>query len=265
MTNSFILDSSAYTPVYRCAEIEAAHGFSTRLGGVSTAPHLASLNTGYGLGDDDNVVAQNRRLFAEAVGFDPAKAVGAKQIHSNSVITVTSADAGRIDFECDGFVTRESGIALTIKTADCVPILFCDKNAGVIGAVHAGWRGTIARIASICLSEMEKIGAKRKDVKIAIGACIHSCCYEVDKPFVCAVENAVGVELCQRAVVKDDDNDNRYHADLVELNCALLEEAGACRSNMFVCPECTCCKPDVFFSHRASKGKRGVMMSAIVI
>lgn len=264
MINGFILDNSTNFPFYRCSAIETPHGFATRLGGVGTIPHLASLNTGYALGDDDYIVDQNRKLIANAVGFDYEKAVGAKQIHSSLVMTVSAADAGRMDFECDGFVTKDRGIALTIKTADCVPILFCDKNAGVIGAVHAGWRGTVSRIAPICLEKMVKLGAKKENVKIAIGACIHSCCYEVDNDFTCAVENAIGHELCMQFVLKDKIGD-KYHADLVGLNRALLEEVGADGENIFVCSECTCCKPDIFFSHRASGGKRGVMMSAIVL
>ena len=264
VTNRFILEKRKKAPFYRCVEIGAKHGFATRLGGVSTIPYLASLNTGYGLGDEDGTVDQNRLIFSEAVGFDVEKAVGARQIHSSVVKTVTSSDAGRFDFECDGFVTGERGIALTVKTADCVPILFCDEDAGVIGAVHAGWRGTAAHIAPICISEMEKLGARAENVKVAVGACIHSCCYEVDQPFFDSVEASVGKELCSRFVLKDKAGD-RYHADLAGLNCALLEDAGVLRRNIFVCSECTCCKPEVFFSHRASGGKRGVMMSAIVL
>lgn len=246
-------------PILVSENIIFSHGFSTREGGVSHGNGLDTLDLGMG---DENDVKENRRRFAAALGSDISNMFSAKQIHSNIVEAVTKDDLGR-HFECDGFVTNEKGFLLTVKVADCVPIILSDES-GVIAAVHAGWRGTVSGIAINAVKKMISLGATAENIKVAIGPCIHSCCYEVDIPFVNAVKEAeYGKELLPFIVPAE--KEGKFHADLTEMNRHLLASAGVKKENINICPVCTCCESDNYFSHRASHGKRGLMMGGIIL
>lgn len=246
-------------PLLISDNINCAHGFSTREGGVSHGNGFDTLDLGMGLEDD---VRENRRRFASALGSDIEDMFSAKQIHSSTVEIVTKNDLGR-HFECDGFVTSEKGLLLTVKVADCVPILLHDET-GVIGAVHAGWRGTVSGIAVNAVKKMISLGASAENIKVAIGPCIHSCCYEVDIPFVNAVKAAeYGSELL--SFITPAKTEGKFYADLTEMNRHLLTLSGVKDENINICPYCTSCESDVFFSHRASHGKRGLMMGGIIL
>lgn len=244
---------------YTSSDICTAHGFSTRSGGVSRPVHLATMNLGRNLGDDPASVDENYRRFCRCIGVDPESVVYTDQVHSADVVTVGAEDAGK-SFTCDGFVTAERGITLSVRTADCVPILFWHPR-GVIGACHAGWRGTVAHIQRETVRKMCELGADVDGIRCAVGAAIRLCCYEVGEDFVDAVRQTAGDELCDRFIARG--KWEKPHADIVGMNVALLLEAGLKADNISVCGECTCCRPDVFFSHRASGGKRGVMAAMI--
>ena len=247
-------------PYLTCDGITFTHGFSTREGGVSHGNGLDTLDLGMG---DENDVYENRRRFASALNCDISSMFSAKQIHSAKIVTVTSSDIGK-RFECDGFVTNKKGLLLTVKVADCVPILFSDEKNGVIAAVHAGWRGTANGIAAEAVKAMAELGADTHYIKAAIGPCIHSCCYEVDVPFVNAVkETRCGGELMR--FITPSDKEGKFYADLPSMNLHLLTLCGLSPTNINVSLHCTCCESDVFFSHRASGGKRGLMMAGIVM
>lgn len=250
--------SVAGLPHLICRGIGVPHGFSTRFGGVSRGQGLETLN----LSSNGNAeeVTENRNRFAAALGSTPTRMFSAQQIHSATVATVTSADLGR-DFSCDGFVTAERGLLLTVKTADCVPILLCDETAGVIAAVHAGWRGTVAGIACEAVRAMTALGASPSRIVAAIGPCIHRECYEVDAPFLAAVKEQN--EALTAFVTPLPHKEGHYLADLVAMNRDLLLSAGLNEGNLYVCGFCTACASEVFFSHRASGGKRGLMMAGI--
>ncbi len=246
-------------PILISDNIKCTHGFSTRDGGVSHGGGLDTLDLGMG---EEKDVKENRRRYAEALGSDPARIFSAKQIHSNIVEAVTKADLGR-HFECDGFVTNEKGLLLTVKVADCVPILLYD-DIGVIAAVHAGWRGTASGIAVNAVNKMTALGASAENIKVAIGPCIHPCCYEVDIPFVNAVKEAeYGGELL--SFITPSDKKDHFYADLPSMNRRLLISVGVKPENINICPNCTSCESDVFFSHRASHGERGLMMGGIIL
>ncbi len=246
-------------PLIVSNNIKCPHGFSTRDGGVSHGDGLDTLDLGMG---DDRDVNENRRRFASALRSDISRMFSAKQIHSNIVETVTERDLGR-KFECDGFVTNEKDLLLTVKVADCVPILLYDE-IGVIAAVHAGWRGTVSGIAVNAVKKMISLGASAQNVKVAVGQCIHPCCYEVDIPFVRAVEEAeYGNELLE--FITPSSKEDKFYADLPSMNKHLLISAEIRAENINIYEECTSCHSDVFFSHRASHGKRGLMMGGIVL
>lgn len=262
----FFCDRTGTVPVIRSSLLTVPHGFSTREGGVSTVPHLASLNLGFDLGDEIANVAENRhRFFSAALGRDTAadNAVCATQIHSDTVIVCGKKDLGRNDLFLDGFVTNEPDVPLFVRTADCCPLLFSDPVHRVIGACHAGWRGTVAGIAAKTVEKMCSLGAVPDDIRCVIGPCIHVCCYEVGDDFVYAVRNALPPYLADLCLVKWEDG--RYHADLPALNRRLLSDAGLSGEHIAVCPECTASDPVRFFSHRAGRGKRGLSGGVIML
>ena len=134
---------------FRSSMISAKHGFATRVGGVSTEKHTASLNLSFGRGDSDETVIENLKLFSDAVGVKAESVISHPQIHSTRIMYADEASCGEGYFKFadegfDGYVTDKKGVALGVKTADCVPILLEAKKSGIIAAVHAGWRGTAA-------------------------------------------------------------------------------------------------------------------------
>lgn len=252
---------------YRSSILKSKHGFSTRIGGVSSLSHTSSLNLAFGRGDDDETVFSNLALFSEAVGVDGRSIVSHPQIHSSKVITVGYNNRGEgyftsTDEGCDGYVTACSGVTLGVKTADCVPILFEDTEARVIGAVHAGWRGTVSNIAAECISSMKSLGAESHRIRAAVGAAIHSCCYCVGEDFVSAVTEITGNDIANTFVKP---RAGKLYADIVGINSYFMLEAGLSLDNIDVCPICTCCNPELFYSHRYSKGHRGTMLAVIAL
>ena len=158
-----------------------AHGFLGRRGGVSTG-EVAGLNAGLGAGDDDRAVAQNRALAVAAVlpGADLATVY---QIHSPDCVVAERAWPIDQRPRADAIVTKTPGLLLGIVTADCAPVLFADREAGVIGAAHAGWKGAIGGVTDRTIAAMESLGARRDRIAAAIGPCIAQASYEVDDGF----------------------------------------------------------------------------------
>ena len=159
-----------------------AHGFFGRRGGVSTGD-LASLNCGLGSGDDPALIAENRRRVADAALLG-ATLTGVYQMHGDRCVIIDGESDLAARPEADALATRTPGILLGILTADCVPVLFADRNAGVIGAAHAGWKGALAGVTDATLTAMESLGANRANIAAAIGPCIGRGSYEVDGAFV---------------------------------------------------------------------------------
>ena len=248
-------------------KIKEKHGFSTRVGGVSTLPHTASLNLGYYRGDDSETVRENLRRFSQAVGIPLEDFVSVTQIHSAEVRYTTEEDRGggifyKADSECDGYIADRPGIAPCVKTADCVPILFSSGD-GIVGAVHAGWRGTARGIAEVCVEKMVALGAKRERITAAIGPSIGFCGYEVGEDFYSEFSSLAGEELTGRFVIPKEGVPGKYHADLKSANKEILIIAGIKEENIDVSLLCTACREDLFYSHRKSGGLRGSMCSVI--
>lgn len=160
------------------------HAFFTREGGVSQGPY-ASLNVGVGSGDDPDAVAENRRRAAAHFGAAGEQLRTGYQIHSAEVVIAeTEAPHGRP--RADGLVTREPGLVLGVLAADCAPVLLADAEAGVVGAVHAGWRGALAGVVEAGVAAMEGLGARRHRIAAAVGPCIGPPSYEVGLEFLAA-------------------------------------------------------------------------------
>ena len=163
-----------------------AHGFTTRLGGVSQG-HLASLNLGTGRGDDPANVRKNYQLLGQAMGFAPEQTVCTRQTHSDIVVRVGKENRGEgllrpVGPERDGLVTNEPGVALTVFGADCTPVLLFDPVGRAIGACHAGWRGMAAGIPRKTVEKMAaEFGCRPENIHAAIGPCISRCCFETER------------------------------------------------------------------------------------
>lgn len=158
------------------------HGFLGRRGGVSTGV-LAGLNVGMGSDDAHALIARNRELASEAV-LAGGRLVTVYQVHSAVCVTVGAdpwPEGNRP--QADALVTDQPGILLGILTADCAPVLFADREAGIVGAAHAGWKGAVAGVTDATIAAMEKLGARRSSIVAAVGPCIAQASYEVDQSF----------------------------------------------------------------------------------
>lgn len=158
------------------------HGFFTREGGVSVGIY-ASLNCGLGSKDDQADVAENRARVAARVGADPERLATPHQHHSASAIVADDPWAQGAAPRADAVVTTTPGLAIGVSTADCVPVLFADPQAGIAGAAHAGWRGALSGVLEATVAAMEELGARRADITAAIGPAISVDAYEVGEEF----------------------------------------------------------------------------------
>ena len=254
--------------------LQSVHGFSTRLGGVSTLAHTGSLNLAFGRGDGREVVLENLARFGAAVGFDPSGVISVPQVHGNGVFEVDDSHRGmgyhtEAVFEGDGYVTAAPQVTLGVKTADCTPILL-EALAGdrvvAVAALHAGWKGTVADIAGVGVRKLtalakERAGAGTGEIRVraAIGPCIHACCFEVKEDCLSVVRASLG----RMAEIYVRHEEEKTYLDLPALNRALLVGAGVKEEDVDVCSDCTACHTEIFYSHRAMGGVRGTMLSVI--
>lgn len=249
---------------YLAAEgISVPHCFTTRLGGVSEGI-FSSLNIGYNRGDDPKNVEENYRILTAALGCDLSDLVLTRQIHTDIVRIATRQEAGKSldnrDWpECDALITNEPGVALVIFTADCTPILLHDPVTGAVGAAHAGWRGTAMGIAAKTVQAMvREYGCEAKNIRAAIGPNIGCCCFETDRDVPDAMIEALGEET--KGFIRP--NGEKYYVNLKEINALWLRRAGV--EKIEISDACTACQPDVFWSHRVTRGQRGSQGAIIV-
>ena len=243
------------------------HGFSTRLGGVSTGM-LASMNlrSADASGDEPERVLENYRRFCTAIGADLTRAVLSCQVHGDTVRTVTQEDAGKglfipRDYEADGLITNVPGLPLFVFSADCMVLLLCDPEAGCVGAVHAGWRGTAREIARKTVERMTEVyGARPEHIRAAIGPGIGVCCFETDEDVPLAMERASG----EAAAPFLQKRGRKWMVDLKGLNRRQLELAGVPAGQIEVSDLCTACHPELYWSHRKMGNARGVQGAAIL-
>ena len=264
------------------------HGFSTRSGGFTTVYGGKTLNLGFTKDDARENVEENRSKTLLSIGAGdkrkPWPLVSLRQIHSDVIHVVRAAQAELLTG--DGLITNVPGVALAVMTADCLPVLLADKKNKAVGAFHAGWRGTVQRIAEKGLGIMRReFGTQPENVFAAIGPGIQQCCYEVGQDLKDQFESqfSYGSELFQQ--VKDyDDVHEKYpllfmnmrapghgdqciklHLSLREANRRQLLETGIPQKQISALEDCTSCDTRTFFSHRAEKGRTGRMMAMIGI
>lgn len=215
----------------------AAHCFSTRFGGVSEGA-LASLNLGTHRGDRPENVLENYARLGRA---DCGRGLQREAEHG-----------------VDGLVTNEPGVALTIFSADCTPVLLFDPVARAIGAAHAGWRGTAAGIAARAVEAMQReFGCRPENIRAAIGPCIGPCCFETDADVPDAMRAALGSEAGQAIRPAGA----KFYVDLKRLNAIWLRRAGV--TCIDISADCTACQPQRFWSHRRVGNARGSLAAII--
>jgi YfiH family protein len=295
-----ILEASPFTQIDWLV-----HGFSTRPSGVSrldsTARNRAGkrsddtrkatervLNLGFTDWDRRERVAENREKFFRAIGATNSQPITMRQIHSDIPCRVDSSLADASDApQCDALFTRERDLLLVVQTADCVPILLADTRQRAIAAVHAGWRGTLRRIAAKALGRMQmEFGTRPEDVMAAMGPGIGQCCYEVgedvarefnaqfpnarewfDGPFDALASGENDPNWLPWLTMKPPGHPPpplRVNLDLIAANRAILADAGVAPARIFASGYCTACRSDLFFSYRRER-TTGRMMSAIGI
>lgn len=246
-------------------KISARHMFTTRIGGVSKGV-FASWNLGVNRGDDEAAVRENYRLAGQIMGCDENDFVVTKQVHGRLVHPAQDADryivGGDKRIECDGFVTNIKGLPIMIYIADCVPVLMHDPAAGVIAAVHCGWKSSVQDILGATVEKMCSLGAKPESIRAAIGASIGKCCFECDDDVPAAVEKYLGGDT--EGLLEKREN-GKTHVDLRGANARRLMQLGIPAENIDVSDECTMCLPEKYWSHRRTDGVRGSMAAAIVL
>jgi len=273
-----------------------AHGFSTRVGGTSAFSSTngagnghSLLNLGFTDWDSRESVTENRKRFFRAIGADGMPVVTLRQIHSDIVHRVSgaSADAHGNLPKGDALFAAEEGVVLAVQTADCIPILLVDTKKKAVAAIHAGWRGTLRRIAEKTIGRMQmELGTDPNDVIAALGPGIRRCCYEVGhevaREFAAQFPNArAWFEGPFDAVSAGNNDPNwlpwltmkppghappsaRVHLDLIAANRAILVNAGVPGEHISDSGFCTSCRTDLFFSYRRDR-TTGRMMAAVGI
>ena len=226
-------------------------GFTTRRGGVSSAPY-DSLNLGTSTSDDPSSVRENYALLYRHLGIDGKNTAFMRQIHSASVITVS--EAGVYD-SVDGMLTNVPGLLLGVKTADCVPVLLYDPYSLAVGVVHCGWRSLVSKILENTLSLMEhEWNTKTEEVIFILGPSAGPCCYEVGEEVAARMRDS---SLLNRS--------GKVYADLHAEIISRLDENGVNKANIESIRNCTVCNPSLFYSHRRDGIVSGRMAGYIML
>lgn len=264
------------------------HGFSTRAGGISTCYGDKSLNLGYTKEDARERVDENRKRLLIAVGAatrnKPWPLIVNRQVHSDVIHVLRTPPSGLL--VGDGLITNLPGVVVAVQTADCIPVLAVDPENQVVGAFHAGWRGTVKRIVEKGIGVMRReFGSRPKEIYAAIGVGIQQCCYEVGEEVRQEFESQFSWagELFREVKSSDAIRDKypllfmnarapghgddcvKLHLDLREANRRQLLTAGVPPRHITALEGCTACDTHRFFSHRAEKGHTGRMMAVIGI
>jgi len=257
------------------------HAFSTRPGGVSVLDGQPVLNLGIMEWDTRENVDENRRLLQAALGAEEFTLAPLKQIHSDAIHLFSAAPAHPC--KGDASATNRPGLLLAVQTADCVPIIVVDPKKRAVAAIHAGWKGTLARITEKAVGRMRlEFGSKPADLLAALGPSIGPCCYEVGAEFVTkfAAQFADAAEYFDEPRTGEEPNPLQWlnmmppghqpppgnvHLDLPRANRAQLVSAGLRPQNIFASGLCTACHTNFFFSHRREGARSGRLMSVVGI
>ncbi len=235
------------------------HGFTTRRGGVSQGP-FASLNFGWGTQDDD-IIGENYGLLAQTLDMDVESIVGVNQVHGHDILHI--AEGFDLDacwsVNADGMITQRKNIVLTIRTADCYPLLFVDPIESVIATVHAGWRGTLDNISGLCVEKMvELYNCQTKDIRVAIGPGISMSHFEVSSGVFMLFHSKLS--LGHEHAFKQNE---KYYLDLEQINRTQLIHAKIEQQNIVCAKRCTYSQVSDFYSYRRDGQQTGRQLAFI--
>ena len=246
------------------------HGFSTKLGGVSTGS-CATMNISTTRGDDPEAVAENRRRIGAAIGVQPEDMTYTHQTHTTNVRRVTREDEGKgvireRDYRnVDGLITDVPGITLVTFYADCVPLYLVDPVHHAIGLSHSGWRGTVRRMGQVTMDAMkEAFGTRPEDVTACIGPSICRDCFEVGEEVAEAFADAFDPKY-RDALYRANAKPGKYQLDLWKANEIIFQEAGVPKEQIHTTNICTMCNSDYLFSHRRVGEERGNLAAFLSI
>jgi YfiH family protein len=247
----------------------AKHFFATRIGGVSEGV-FGGWNFAPGVGkvtDTEENVMENYRIAAEKLGLSLGDVCRSYQAHTAYCLTVDDTHRGvgtvkpKFDFGVDGLVSKTKDLLLSVRSADCVPVLLFDPKKQICAAVHAGWRGTVGGICGNAVKEMVSLGSDPKDILAAIGPCIGACCYQVGEEVYTAFFEAGDFAAC----FTPDAEQGKYLLDLTHANRLVLEREGLAPEHIDEAHTCTRCHGEYFFSHRRMGAERGTMSAFITV
>jgi len=230
--------------------------FTTRLGGESHPP-FDSFNLGHGIGDDEKAVAANMQRLVGAANL-PSPPHQARQEHGTGHLLCSGSGCVH-DSAADILIAQESGCPLAVRTADCLPILLADPVNRKIAAVHAGWRGTAARVVVRAVELMREEGAAIDCIRASLGPCIGPCCFEIGEEPAAAL--AASATHAARAISRSE----KAYADLAAINAMQLHEAGVATAHIESLQQCTCCHPELFFSYRRDGGSSGRHLAVVAL
>ncbi len=240
------------------------HGFCTRWGGISQGAY-ENLNFSFREGDPTDRVDKNWEILATAFEVPRRQFFVVNQIHEDRILLIDEEHPKPSEnqpLQYDAILTDRPGLAIGIKTADCVPILMVDPVRRVIGAVHAGWKGTSLGIAAKAVDALvSRYLSKPSDLIVAVGPAIGPCCYQVDEVVFGSMSDQSG----QDSLFRPCREKGKWMLDLSLANRLQLERTGIPSGNIFTSGICTACRGDFFFSHRREKGKTGRHLNFIMI
>jgi hypothetical protein len=245
------------------------HFVTTRKGGYSLSP-FDSFNLAFHVGDKQENILKNRKKLSQYLHISLNNFTVANQVHGVNISVAGEKDrgSGAVDNstalkDCDAMITGQQDICLLIFVADCVPIIMYDKRKKVIALIHAGWKGTVGKIALKTVHMMRsKWNCKPADIICAIGPSIGPCCYQVGPEVVALVKKCFPGE---RYLLHDITEDGKGYFNLWEANKVQLLEQNIPEQNIEVAKLCTCCRSDIFFSSRKDNGETGRFAAGIMM
>jgi YfiH family protein len=241
------------------------HAFLTRQRGAG-GERPVNLSFGNPPGESKETIKRNWELLSSTFDIPVENFFTVDQVHGGEILIIdddpdaAAGKGGNLPF--DGIITARPGIAIGIKTADCVPVFFIDAVKRIVGAVHAGWKGTALSIAARAVNLfVTRFGSDSKDIRAVIGPAIGPCCYEVDTQVFVSMKHLPGRDL----FFKEGDNEGKWMLDLGAANKFQLRERGIPAGNIYSADLCTSCRRDTFFSHRGDGGGTGRQLNFIML
>ncbi len=235
-----------------------SHGFLSRIGGISKPP-FSSLNFDTRDGDDIKNVEHNKTTVGRLFGFDADRILTINQAHGSNVLVIDKPIKDTFSLSkisADAIITNQYDVAIGILTADCVPILLLDPVKKIVGAVHAGWRGTVKAVVQKAIEIMAReFGSDKKEILAAIGPSIGQCCYKIDE--------VVAKEFRDNEYIKKEDD--CWRLDLKKVNLSQMVSSGILGKNISVEDLCTSCRNDLFFSYRKDGKITGRQLNFVML